>query len=320
MARILAILLCLGLAISLASLLGGCPNLPLTGDDTTQGDNTNGTLDDDDDATNDTDDEGDDEEDDEGDDESGDEGDDEGDDQDLFPECGDRTITALPPAGYVQTTVEVELDADPSDSGLAKVMFGAALCPEEQNTEMPVTLYQIDASGNITATYWLTETAGQKIAYGADVTNQQLVVEDGCLVQEGETTEDDEDEPDDPTEPEENPCGDMAVAVSREGIDSEPSDPYICVEVRAVSACQNCWYDGTAWHTEFVATGYYIAAGTLDGISVYEWAAVCDPENEDATVTITQGDRVDFTWTYRLTYETSQSPADLGYAEVGTTP
>jgi hypothetical protein len=51
-------------------------------------------------------------------------------------------------------------------------------------------------------------------------------------------------------------------------------------------------------------------------VRVYGWAAVCDPENANATVTINDGDRVDFTWTFVTEYRQSQSPEEMGYAQI----
>jgi hypothetical protein len=310
MARLAVNMLLLAVAVTFFLLPGGCPASSGNGDGTTQngGSDTSqdGTADETQDGTNgDTQDNGTDGAD------NGDAG---------TTECGTRGVDALPAAEYLKFTTSVQLDAAPADSTLAKVAFQAALCPDQQTTSTALTLYQIDADGVVLAIWSLMQAGDAKIAQSTPVTGEQLVIEDGCLQRTFETSGGDETDPNDVVNPHENPCGQNQVSISREGLEFDPAGDYICAEVHATSACHDCWVEGGIWHERIVTTGYYVSLGTLDGIALYGWAAVCDPDHADATGTITTGDRVDFTWTFFTEYEISASPAELGYNEIVYTP
>jgi hypothetical protein len=311
------ILLSLLLAATFPLLPGGCPNQQDNGGGTTQDEGSNGSQDG---TAGDTQDETTDDTQDGTTDDTQNDGTDGTDNGgNGTAECGIRTVSALPDAEYLKYAAVAQVDATPADSTLAKVMFQAALCPSATTTTA-LTLYQLDATGVVLAIWSLTETGEDKVAYSTPVTGEQLVIEDRCLQHTYETTVSDETDPNEVLHPHENPCGEAAMSVSRDGLDWEPTGDYICVEVHATSACRDCWAEGGIWHEQLVTTGYYVSLGTLDGISLYGWAAVCDPDHVDATGTITTGDRVDFTWTYTTEYEMSASPAELGYQQIVTTP
>lgn len=300
MTRLITLALVLLLGLTLLALPGGCPNPTGNGTGTTEDD---GSGDSHDSTNGDT---------------TDDAADDDQDDGDGSTACGTRTVDVLPPAGYLKYTVAAELEADPADSTLAKVIFQAALCPQQQGaTTAP--LYQIDAGGSVVAIWSLIDSGDTKVTYSTAVTGQRFVIEDGCLHADFDTP-DTEDDPNDVVNPPENACGLGTMPVSRAGIEWEPTGEYICVEVHATSACRDCWVADGVWYETIVTSGYYVSLGTLDGITLYGWAAVCDPDHEDATGTITTGDRVDFTWTYTTTYEVSASPAELGYTEIQYAP
>lgn len=256
-----------------------------------------------------------------GDTDDGDTDDGDADGGDAGYDCGERTVTALAPAGFYEFVARMELDADPADSALARVVLQAALCPERHGTTENWPLYEIDADGRIVAMISLYEAGDQKLFYRVPVSNQVLVLRDGCVQSTGEPAGDDGFDPDD-LEDDDGPCGPGAFAITREGMvsPSEVTGPYSCVEFHSVSACQDCWVEDGVWHQRIVTTSYFVATGTLSGISVYDWAAVCDPDHEDATVTINSGDRVDCTWTTTIEYRRSQDPADMGYVQISYAP
>lgn len=300
MTRLITFTLVLLLGLTLLALPGGCPNSTGNGTGTTEDDGSGDTHD----STNgDT---------------TDDATDDDQDDGDGSTACGTRSVNVLPSAGYLKCTTVAEVEATPADSTLAKVIFQAALCPQQQGvTTAP--LYQIDAGGSVVAIWSLIETGDTKVTYSTAVTGQRFVIEDGCLQADFDMP-DTEDDPNDVVNPPDNACGLAAMPISREGLEWEPTGEYICVEVHATSACRDCWVEDGVWHEKTVTSGYYVSLGTLDGITLHGWAAVCDPDHEDATGTITTGDRVDFTWTYTTEYETSLSPAELGYTEIEYAP
>lgn len=235
-------------------------------------------------------------------------------------QCGTRSVTTAMSAGYYRFVTAAVLDATPDDSGLAKVVFQAALCPEDHGTST-YPLYEVDASGNVVAMISLFESGTQKVYYRTAVTNLQLELDGGCIRSSSTSSGSDNSDLVDPNDITDNPCGLGSFPISRDGLESgTPDGAYICVEMHTVSACQDCWYASGLWTSEITTTGYYVALGSLTGVSVEDWAAVCDPEHQDATVNITLGDRVDFTWTITTTYEASDSPEEMGYQQVSFAP
>ncbi len=235
--------------------------------------------------------------------------------------CGEQTVTSLPPAGYVEFCATVTLDADPAASALGKVTFQAALCADTGGGVAQCPLYEIAEDGTVLYIISLMEMNGQKVYWKQAVTNQRLRVVDGCLVSGLDTTQQGDDDDFDPNDLPQGPCGFGRFAIDRNGVMTQnPQTPYICVETHTVSSCHDCWVEGDVWYERIVTTAYYVALGTLDGISVVGWAAVCDPQNANATVTISAGDRVDFTWTFVIEYRVSPSPEEMGYAQIAFQP
>lgn len=236
--------------------------------------------------------------------------------------CNNRTITTLPPAGYVEVVMTTTIAATPADSALAKVIYQAALCPEKHGTSEIPLLYEIDAQGNILAMISLYETGGQKLFYRVALSGEKLTVENGCVRSTREAT--------DTTGltgggtggggVTVGPCGVGQVPITREGLDYTPDGDYICVEVHSVSACEDCRVEDDVWRYELVATAYLVAQGTLSGVSIEGWATVCDPAQKNATVTINSGDRVDIVQTTTFEYRVSQSPEALGYTQISYAP
>ncbi|GEM_PF-7060108 len=283
-----------GLSVVFLLSLGGCPPSDDNGTDGTDGQNGNGDMDD---GT--------------------------GGGNDLT--CGERTVTNAPPAGYLECVATMELTVDPPESPLAKVVFGAAPCTAtgEPDTD-PGPIYQVDAAGNVVAIITLMEGGlGDRYFFSAAVTDRRLEVTDGCLVSEvtGGEADDEDDDDLDPTDPPTGPCGPGRFTITRQGVTSDDVEgPYICVAAYPISACRDCWYEDGVWYDRIVTTGYYVAEGSLDGVSIDDWALVCDPESVGTTVNIQAGNRVDFTWTIITEYRESPSPQELGYQEVVLAP
>ena len=235
-------------------------------------------------------------------------------------ECGTRTVTSIPPAGYVQYLATVTLAADPTDSNLGKVVLQAAMCQDQFSAQAQPAYYQIDEDGTILFAISLMQQGTDKVYWKQPVSNERLALRDGCLVSELEQTN----QNDNPTNPNDLPTGPCPLgqfAIDQHGIMTQtPESPYICVQVVATSACQDCWFENGVWHQEIVTQGYYVAMGSLTGVNVYGWAAVCDHTNPNQTVTINDGDRVDFTWTYVFEYQVSQTPEEMGYTQIVYTP
>lgn len=234
--------------------------------------------------------------------------------------CGTRSMTSVPPAGYYEFAATMSLEAVPSDSALAKVAFKAALCPGSTTSTLPI--YQIDENGQIVAMLSLMEQDGQTVFYRQAVTNQQITLVGGCI-QSGlsAATQGGTGGTGTTTTSLGGPCGQSHFAITTDGMEiSQPEGAYICVLVQSVSACNDCWVENNVWHQRIVTTGYYVAEGSISGVSVYDWAAVCDSDNKYATVSIQTGDRVDFTWTTTIEYRQTTSPQDLGYPEIVYTP
>ncbi|MBN2447685.1 MAG: hypothetical protein JXO22_13210 [Phycisphaerae bacterium] len=293
MARILSLCLVLGLAASLPVIIGGCPTQGGTTTDDQSGGTTDGTTNDDGTTDSGTTDNG------------------------TTTLCGSRTVTTIP-TGYVESITSLDIDVTPTDAPLAKVIFQAALCFDTSELEGYSVLYEVDSAGNVTSTISLMDNGATKMYLRTATSGQSFSVEDGCAIMESTaTTDDDADDTDDLIDPPDNTCGPMSFPVTRDGMTFDtPTGDYTCVEVHATSVCTDCWQDADGWHQTIVATGYYVAQGTLDNVSVSSWAAVCDPSNPDATVTITEGNRIDFTMTTQIDYLISDSPEDLGYEEI----
>ncbi len=229
------------------------------------------------------------------------------------PVCGNRTVGSLPGSGFVEMEWSFQLDAMPADSSLLKVIFGGINCQQQFDLGDVAILYEVGQQGEVLSLVTLTGFGDQRFFIRTDPTfNQRFVVTDGCLTLESDIPDQGMLPDYDPTEIPEGPCGPGQLAIGEEGLAFSTQDgAYICVRPEFDSDCQDCWVEDSAWHEESVFSGSYVALGSIDNVSVRGWAAACN--QPDQWVSISEGDRVDFTWTMQATYRPSPSPEDLGY-------
>ncbi len=227
--------------------------------------------------------------------------------------CGDRTVSTLPGPGFVEMEWFFQLDATPADSTLLKVIFGGINCQQQFDLGDVAILYEVGQQGEVLSVVTLTGSRDQRFFIRTDSPfNQRFVVTGGCLTLESVVPDQGMPPDFDPTEIPEGPCGLGHLAIGEEGLAFSTQDgAYICVRPEFGSACHDCWVEDSAWHEESVFSGSYVALGSIDNVSVSGWAAVCD--QPDQRVSISEGDRVEFTWTIQATYRPSPSPEDLGY-------
>jgi hypothetical protein len=235
--------------------------------------------------------------------------------------CDERHVTSVPPAGYYQFVSTVQLQAQPDDSALAKISFQAALCSSSDTSTTP-PLYQIGDDGQVLAIIQLMQSGQTKTFFRQPVTDTQLTVTDGCIASSVATTGGSgTGGTGGTTFPGAGPCGGSHFAITKDGMEvGQPQGEYICVQVQSVSACTDCYAANGVWHETLVTTGYYVAEGSIDGVSLYDYAVVCDHAHQDDKGSVHEGDRVDFTWTMTTEYRSSQSPEELGYTEIVYTP
>jgi len=227
--------------------------------------------------------------------------------------CGSRTVTKAPEAGYLEMSVSIDMDIQPTDGALAKVLFGGLLCEDLFGEfEIPSILYEIGDNGEVVSMITLFEMDGQKFYSRSPFPgNQSFKLEDGCfelggwdgggqlafhsaLIGYG-------------------PCGSGLPAVTQQGLTTwDPVGDYTCL-TGAVAVCQDCWNTDDAWRSETTVDGTYRASGAVSDVYAGGWASSCDAQEQ--LVDIQTGDQVQFTYTLRMTYTQSPSPEELGYQE-----
>ncbi len=317
----------------LSSLLNSLGNIG-SSDDTDQDGSTdeNGTADEDgttDDEDADGDGDGDGDADDDGDGDGDDDGDSIEDIQNLFDfACGTRSVITAPASVFLQMNWSMQTSTSPVDSALAKALFGTN--PDQtfdlSEVDGSLVLLEVDASGTVINSYSLIDMSGDKVYTVTPASEEgftaRFVVQDGCLAQDI-TSSDGEEPPIDVTDeqsgdlPEvpESPCDPGQVALGHDGIVfTDDNAEHICLQVTVKDGCVDCWFENGAWHQRLTYTTVYTALGSLDNVAVADFDG--DPNNPAATVDITVGDTVEHTSTTDISYETSPSPAELGYTEL----
>ena len=244
---------------------------------------------------------------------------------DVF-DCGSQTVTNMPGAGYLQLQYDATFEGTPEDSALGKVVSGGLTCTADtQSTPLDyLAAYEIDESGNVINVCNMWETEGQKMYTCTESQGVYFTIEDACLAMTSDAVvvdDDGTDETDDLVDPDEitdNPCEENQVPVGHDGIiwDMQIDDEYICVEVQTDSACLDCYYENGTWYWEIRAEATYVALGSIDNVSVANWAAACQEEN--TPVSINQGDQYKYVYTIRQEISEIASPEDLGYVNMST--
>lgn len=243
---------------------------------------------------------------------------------DLFNGCGTRTVATIPGPGFIETSYdEYQMTVDPPDSPLAKTLFGFWACQQMDmdDDDTMTMLEEIDAGGHVLAHYALTEQSGTKYyTKSTPFFPQQYVIKDGCLdiditLPTSQPATQPVVSPLDPTSVPKGPCGDGQIAIDRNGqVTYAPDGPYVCVKMENASFCRDCWYGDNAWHQRVSMTADYVALGSLEGISIREYAQSC---GQDVTsVNIVAGDRIRITFKMTSTHRMSPSPTELGYVSL----
>lgn len=242
-----------------------------------------------------------------------------GGDESEGQDCGSRTVSTLPGPGYLRVNMEfLDRSIQPPDSDLGKVIWPTLMCGTMQgfDTNDLILLYELDAQNVVTATIVLMEVAGQKYYMRtAPEIDQWLEIEDGCL----KLTIDDPEGSDVPLlSPDDlpaGPCDPGQLAITRDGpvFTEQVEGDYTCIAIEDQDSCHDCWQENDTWVEELRGSGAYVALGSLDQVSVATYSQICGGDVE--AVNIVEGDRMEFDFTMRTTYELSLSPEELGYQE-----